>query len=66
LQRYQQLYAPRINLQLTPLLENSGTSHVALWSMLADCLTPWLDGQITLDQCMTNLNALYSRNIHEQ
>ena len=66
LQRYQQLYAPNINLQLTPLLEDGSTSHAALWSRLADCLAPWLDGQSDLSQCLASLNALYSGYIREQ
>lgn len=66
LQRYQKLYAPNINLQLTPLLEDGSTSHAALWSRLADCLAPWLDGQSDLSQCLASLNALYSGYIREQ
>ena len=66
LKTYQTLYAPNIDLQLNPLLENSGKSHINMWDMIIDCLDTWLEGQTTLEQCVSKLDTIHISFRREQ
>ena len=66
LKTYQTLYAPNIDLQLNPLLENSGKSHINMWDMIIDCLNTWLEGQTTLEQCVSKLDTIHISFRREQ
>lgn len=56
--RYQTMVAPRMQLVMHPLLENE--SYLGLWGSLCDPLTQYADQKISVDQCLNQMDEMWS------
>ncbi|MEG0270153.1 MAG: hypothetical protein RR821_07850 [Clostridia bacterium] len=61
LETYQTQYAPRISLQLTPLLERENKSHVGLWQTLNDILEKYIQRQINIEQFSKQMDQVLNQ-----